>query len=284
MNTHQIIHLDPATIRVHPLAKNLHTLADDDPVFLGMVDSMIERGFDPDKPLSVTADHQIVDGRHRWQAARRAGLKQVPCVQVDASQASTIILANIVTRKHFTKSALAFDCFPLLQNAFEASQARRLENLKKGPIFPKPTQLVSGKSVAEFAAQLGISDELFRQAAKVHEIFAQDEEYAAQMLPRLFARPTGGEHEYTRPVGLGAIIAGWSGRRKTKDQPRPESPVVKQLELFDESFRTLRSATKSWSRIAPPDQDRVIQQFRAVAAAMPRELRQALIEALTSID
>jgi hypothetical protein len=134
-----IVHRNPADLRPHPLSECLHDLADTDVRFTALVDAKIEHGFDPDKPLTIVPHNRILDGRHRDRVARIAELKQVPCNIVADEPAATVILDSIVARKHFTKSALAFECYPLFKQAHEEAKARHFDNLKEGaktPAFP----------------------------------------------------------------------------------------------------------------------------------------------------
>ncbi|MBK8255608.1 MAG: hypothetical protein IPK82_23460 [Polyangiaceae bacterium] len=53
------------------------------------------------------------------------------------------------------------------------------------------------------------------------------------MEPRLLCEPMGGEHEANRPVGLGAIIAGYEGK-KNEDKARVDAA---QLDLFGRAVK-----------------------------------------------
>ena len=230
MTAHPIEMRDPAELRPHPATRHLHNLADDDARFLALVDCMARDGFAADKPATITSDGSILDGRHRWRAAKRLQLARIPCVVRSDADAATVILESIIARKHFTKSALAFECYPLFKAAHEEAKARRLKKLRKGQQIPVSDSLRDGNTVVALAKELGISQDLFQDAAEVHKLFERDPAYAAQMLPRIFGEMVGGEHESTRPVGLGAVIAGHKGR--AVDRGGKPAAGRRQLELF----------------------------------------------------
>jgi len=272
-NTHttepagQIELRDPQDLRSHPATRHLHTLHEESAPFIALLHSIQTGGFDPDKPVTITESGGVLDGRHRWRAARKLGLSAIPCVVRPESDAATVILNSIIARKHFTKSAIAFEVYPLFKQAHEEATARHLDFLKKGKnpnVSPSGTPCRTGtKRVEDLAESFGISETLFKQAARVHKLFVDDPEYASAMLPRIFSEPLGGEHEEARPVGLGAVIAGWEGRDKTKDK----KPVVGgQLELFSES---LTKSFQRWAKIE--DVDGAIPMIRRLVAELEQE-------------
>ncbi len=58
-------------------------------VFEQLIESIKARGF-RSTPYVLPADaegfHTIIDGEHRWKAAKKAGLKEIPCVILPASE------------------------------------------------------------------------------------------------------------------------------------------------------------------------------------------------------
>lgn len=269
--TPTIEYRDPADLHPHAATKHLHMLGDQDPRFLALVVSIERGGFDGDKPITIDEHGRILDGRHRWRAARRLGLAQVPCIVRHTDEAATVILNSIVARKHFTKGALAFEVYPLFKQAHDAALRRHLEMLKSGRGTISDS-VGNGRKVEDFAEQIGVSRDLFDQAAKVHKIFESDPDYAAEMLPRIYAEPVGGEKESSRPVGLGAVIAGYAGRNATKDQPK--RPEASQLELFSES---IASTFHRWARIED------VGAVRPALREIVTHLREEELEKLTAL-
>ncbi len=135
------------------------------------------------------------------------------------------------------------------------------------------------RTVADFAEELGVGRSLFFEAKRVHEIFAKDEEYRALMEPRILAEMVGGEHEAHRPVGLGAVIAGWGGR-KTLDQARKDR---EQLELFTEGWGRAIRRFSYWAGFDPVARREALGEIRKELAGMEEEERKGLAELLRTV-
>ena len=263
METTTIHMRDPQDLHPHPSTKHLHLLGDDDPRYLALVVSIERGGFDADKPVTIDEKGRILDGRHRWRAAKRLQLERIPCVVRNEHEAATVILNSIVARKHYTKSALAFEVYPFFKAAHAEALRRKLDFLRKGQQIPVSHSVGNGKNTEDFAAQIGVSRNLFDQAAKVHKLFESDPAYAEQMLPRIYAEPVGGEHESTRPVGLGAVIAGYEGKTRTEDRVKPS---YSQLDLFADAVAT---TFHRWTKIE--DVEAARPALRKVVAEMSDE-------------
>lgn len=269
---------DPAELSIHPLAKSLPEWERDDERFLAMSRDIGERGVD--QPLLIDRLGQVVDGRTRWRAAKLQQLTAVECRIVADNDIASTILGTLVHRRHLTKGALAYLAYPLLAPAHEEAKRRRLEKLRKGQQSPVSDSLRDGKSVVHLAASLNISQDLFQDAAKVHEIFAKDKDYKALMEPRIIAQPIGGEHEDKRPVGLGSVIAGYAGRG-TLDKPRTDR---QQLELFTDGLIKLQNRFSYWNKFDKAQLVLAKEEIRKTAKAMPETLRQEWKAALKEAD
>ena len=223
---------DPAELSIHPLAKLMPEWPKDDPRFAALVEDVRERGID--HPLLIDREGRVVNGKMIFRAAKQLQLDHVPCKLVADDQIPATLINSLVQRKHFTKSALAYLTYPLMKPAFEAARQKKLEMLKKGNVSPSSAQPTTG-TVEEFATNVGIERSLFFDAKRVHELFAKDAEFKAQMEPRILQEPVGGEHEKHRPMGLGAVIAGWAGRNSTLDQDRADRG---QMDLFGRGLQS----------------------------------------------
>ena len=224
---------DPAELSIHPLAKLMPEWPKDDPRFAALVEDVRERGID--HPLLIDREGRVVNGKMIFRAAKQLQLDHVPCKLVADDQIPATLINSLVQRKHFTKSALAYLTYPLMKPAFEASRKKRLENLKKANDLPIVSAGDYRGTVEDFAEQIGIKRNLFFEAKRVHELFAKDAEFKAQMEPRILQEPVGGEHEKHRPMGLGAVIAGWAGRNSTLDQDRHDRG---QMDLFGRGLQS----------------------------------------------
>jgi hypothetical protein len=257
---------------MHPIRKTEPELPKDDPRFVSLVNDVHERGvlchlLIVEHTEGDRTRRLIIDGRNRWRAAKLLGIGELPWRTVPDDQTASVILAGLIHRMHYTKSAIAYLAFPLMILAHQEAQSRRLQKLKKGQQFPVVSAGDYGETVEELAERIGVGRNLYFEAKRVHQIFQSDREYKALMEPKILRAPIGGEHEDSRPVGLGAVVAGYGG--KGVKQERGE-----QLELFARGADTF---LLRWQRL-PESQRR--QALRRTASAWPQEFRADLAEAL----
>ncbi len=234
---------DPSELKVHPEAARFPELGKEDAQFLSMVEDIRARGID--EPLICVRPDLIIDGRHRWRAAKRLQLESVPVIFRAEADVVSVVLGNLLQRRHYTKGALAYLALPFLDKALEEAKARRLQNLRKGQCFPEnPVSILSGKStVEELAHQMGIGRQTLLDAKNVREALHKDKErYEFEVdgeqrqltlkeyfEGKLFAPPD------QKPLGLGAIMAGIAGMKSTKGKAKV---THHQLELFERACDT----------------------------------------------
>ncbi|HXG49356.1 MAG TPA: ParB N-terminal domain-containing protein [Methylomirabilota bacterium] len=256
--TPDLQHRDPSELTVHPLCRTLHQWENGDQSFIDLVENIRERGID--QPILIDAENRILDGRHRWRAAKRLQLEQVPVIVHDGAEAASVILASITHRRHYTKGQLAFILVDLFAPAFEEGKRRRLQHLKRGdaqaaPLPPAP------KTTEELAERYGVSEGLLKQARAIHKAFAEHPEWEAQDKPRIF--------DPENPAGLGAIIAGFAGRQATKGKARPESD---QLELFTGGLDSLAKRFRYWTDFDDAQKREAVEKVRDWVSRMPDDL------------
>lgn len=80
-----------------PNSWNPQTQADD--VFLRLVDEITEVGFiDPCEVVPLDdGTYRIIGGQHRWEAAKKAGLDEIPCVVLQGKKWNDVDLQKFVT-------------------------------------------------------------------------------------------------------------------------------------------------------------------------------------------
>lgn len=265
---------DTADLSIHPLAKLKPEWATDSASFTCLVNDVRERGIII--PLLIDREGRIIDGKMIFRVAKQLQLAQVPCMEVADDHIPAAIIGSLVQRKHYTKSALAYLTYPLMQPAYEAARKRRIENLKKANDLPKSPLETSG-TVDAFAESCGIGRNLFFEAKKVHKLFAKDADFKAAMEPRILAEPIGGEHENKRPMGLGAVIAGWAGREATLNGDREDR---QQLELFTDGLDKLQKRFGYWDQFSGSQKIKARAVIRETVAAMPEDLREEWLTAI----
>jgi len=227
--------LDPCAdgIRPHFCIRHIPEWPDNSARMMALRRELQTTGLCP--PIQMTAKHEIVDpdSRDRWRAARMLQLTSIPVAFIADGEESNACASTLAHRRHLTKSALAYLIFPLVEPMLKQARARAIKMLQKGNDLPSGFETPTAKSVVEIAAQYGIENTLFKDAKKVHAIFAADPQFKAQMEPRILQEAIGGEHEQNRPVGLGAVIAGYEGKQ-LEDTSRADRS---QLELFGRAVK-----------------------------------------------
>jgi ParB-like chromosome segregation protein Spo0J len=127
------------------------------------------------EPLQILDDCTIVDGRHRWLAAKEAGIKTLPCVLLPGMSPDAAfgrMVAGALLRRHLTASqraALAVKLAAIRAVREEAEQrqiATRFGHVKErqdtvGQDLGRPQAQRTREAIADVA---GVSHETARQA------------------------------------------------------------------------------------------------------------------------
>lgn len=272
----KIIYKDPADLRLHRLFKSRHDgWSSEEPRFLQLCDSVRDNGVR--QALFITAANEVVDGRHRFHAARRSQLDSIPCVVVPDDQVMQIVLDTLIHRRHLTPVQRAFAAVDsgLLDAAFDESRRRMSAGRKV---------VSTAKTVDDWARELGVSYDSITQARRIFKYFADHPE------PMEFndeAEPLTLEDYYVPrimdeadPMGLGAAIAGIGfklahGERGTHKGGAPKE-ADKQLDLFKGGFNTLSSRWAYWQNFTEPQRDEVRRTIRTTLETAPEELLKAM--------
>jgi hypothetical protein len=276
-------HMDPRELKLHPMKSRAPRRAKDDPTLGPLIEDVRARGIQA--PLICVEPDLIVDGEDRWIAARRLHMTEVPVTFCRADEVASVILSSL-TRKHFSKGALAYVLFPIIEPAFNESKERRLRNLRRGQQAPESTLgVLSGTTVEEFAERIGLSRMLLFQAKEVRAEFDKDtaryefQDEPKPMTLREYYEPRLLSYGEDKPLGLGAILAGIAGLRATGGKHRPDP---KQLELFESALDTLKTRFSYWKRFDEAARSKCREVIRSTVAAMPQDLRDELAAAIKS--
>ena len=243
------------------------------PEWAAFVQDIRERGINT--PLVILTDGTLIDGETRRRAAMRINLVTVPCHVIAEDVAAQTILQHLLLRRNLGKSALAYVGYPLIEAAHEEAKARALERLKRGDSPVRQALPDGAKRVEDFAESMGISERLFRQAAQVREIFVEDPEFRDEMEPRIL--------DTVDPVGLGAVIAGYAGRKATSGKAKGKR-ANEQLELFTEALGGLGKRLGYWDKMDVENREKALPVLRKTVAAMPADLRDELKRAIKAAE
>jgi len=271
---------DPVELRLHKLQKYLPAPNANSGEWHAFVDSIKAGGIL--HALIITSDGFIMDGGWRWRAAKQLQLTEVPCVVRDEAEAAIIITESLLHRKQMTRGAAVYLALGILPDFVAAAEQRRLGNLRRGvktsenPLFlPKPSNLASGRDekVDELCSRWGVSDETYRRARQVHDIFTKNPDIKSEWEPRLLSGEKNLWNVLSAVGGAGA------------DQSKRDKGVIDgQLELFSETFSNLQSGGKAWGKFNDKQRDTVLDAWRKTAAALPQDLRSSMRDVLDELE
>lgn len=228
---------NPNDLGLHPLLKTQPWMCEAEMESLRA--SVRENGVLQD--LFITNDGDVVDGRHRWKAARLEHVKEVPCQIVPEEQVASIVLATILERRHYTKSARAYLSLPLLEKAVSEGIAKRAAIGKTNIRHQKTdsvgllTGATTKKGSDELAERLGISVDMLQLARNASRLFSESDSRLADWLE---SRPEEAEswnnwqeEHPTAPLPW----ACWRSARLTDMGHSPQDP--KTVKIIPENYR-----------------------------------------------
>jgi len=284
-----VIQLKLGLIDDHPLLAVLPVTARDGMNLEDMARDIQERGVD--QPIMVVPHPKLkgrwlrADGRSRCAASELAGLSTIPAIVRKESEVPGIILSSLVLRKHFTKGALAYIAYPLVAEKLAPNGGNRgnqhgggLPASIESTLAPLPRETSQpdpfSDSETPFSAeilgeQFGFGRDLFFQAKRLHEIFAQDAAYKALKEPEILSGNT----------GLGAAIAGFAGKASTKGVTPPAAKYLllnargQCTGLMPKALITLENGFKQWPKLDLTARARLKERWEELCAALPEDLR-----------
>lgn len=252
-------------LSIHPAVALAWQMPDDHPRFQSLVASIREQGVL--EALKVTGDHRVVDGRHRLRAARAAGLEMVECQVVADDRVAAVALATLVERRHLvTRGQLAYASYPLFAAGHREAQERNADLIRRGVV---PGADATAGTVEEFAAQLGIGRELFKQAARLHAMFDESPELQKEWEPKVMA--------VEEPIGLGAAIAGIRGQEASTDRTPARNTALHNWEV---AWRNVTRPAAAWERWSQEEREYASEALRAQFSKLPEPVLDAVSAAL----
>jgi hypothetical protein len=260
METTPPVFRSPATLPDHPLLAHIPVWAPHEPEFQSLKASIAERGVD--YPVLIDGHGRVVDGRNRRNAAAALGI-EVPVREVSDEDAPDIIISSLGNRRHVTKGAMAYLLAPLMKPAVEASRKRRVENVCSDSLL---SGLSGNKTVEHMADGLGFGRNLFFQALKIHEKFAETPGLRTQFEEQIL----------TGELGLGGAIQAIAGKLATEDKPRVVRPAN---ELIVRAFTDLRNRWVGYATLSEDKRNEVKAEVIAAAPDWPADLAAATAKA-----
>ena len=288
MNTQMKIEMrDPAVfqsgsqVKFHPALKLIPELPEDGDEFLALAAMVKKCGVI--RPLLVDEEGNIVDDHSRslWRVARRWQMTTVPVKVIQQDDVELTIIHSLAHVRHLTKAAIAWLASDLITQAAEAGLRKRVQNVHKSPMNADSALSAPSKEPAsreEVAELLRISLRTLTQVREIKALFkkypgkysftlaggATDggeaemtlEEY---FVPRIIKSPIGGEHEDSRPIGLGNVITGIHTKiEQGKNGDKFSSKKHDQLWLFTKKT----DVVEAWSYYKKMSDDQRAQHFK----------------------
>jgi len=148
------------------------------------------------EPLVVQGPNVILDGRHRWEGAKAAGVERVPVRYVELSEAGQVlfILRSAIVRRHLSddqRAVLAARLRKPLSEAAKKSRSERANEKKHGEVSLSPP--VGDKEKTDTRQQ--VAEALNVSRKKVERALALEEAD-----PELAERVLAGEVRLSRAV------------------------------------------------------------------------------------
>lgn len=296
---------DPADLKPLAAVKDLDSWNDDDPRFLEFCEDIKAKGILTE--LLITPEGEIIDGRHRWRAARRWQMPAVPVRVVAEKAREELILIQLSTlahRRHYTPSQRAFVIYPFVKAAHQAILDAHEKRLRSGPksIISAACgndALKGWRTSDELAAHLKISRDTFDRSAKLHKVFEENNQprsWDADTLRRLHLST---KKKYTlrqvfepqildeeKPMGLGAAMAGigmvLEAEAKGGHKGGRPDDVESQLRLFTDTFKDLDNRYEYWSALADEQKLVARKRIRTSLEKMPEDLLKAFSSEIRS--
>jgi hypothetical protein len=278
---------NPATLNPHPLLARITTtpvmagqyaerakksgknrkdyleLADElNAEFKALVESVRIHGVR--EPILII-DDLIVDGRHRWLAAKECGLTSIPVVEVSEEDVPDVI-QDAVTRRHFSKGALAYMTVILHPELADTKQGN--------PAFSQLGTECTIGPLSEWASKIGVSYRLIKQAAELFRLANRYKTETSKIDDAVWAG-----------MGLGALIAGIRANKDLLEQgqelPGDATKPQRQIDYATIAVRSTTSLTNAfdrWDTLPEDIQESVTKSLKEALKKLPLVVRFQLTE------
>ncbi|MFZ4394177.1 MAG: ParB/RepB/Spo0J family partition protein [Kiritimatiellia bacterium] len=259
----------------HPILNGFPRLTQDQ--FDSLVDSIVDRGVL--KPLTCIKAPDgrllIIDGRNRFSAAQRAGLKKVPVLMApDGTDPLDYAIESAVQGRNLTKSGVVLMLFlkhpDLAQNKNKGGQPKRTGELFSG------SQKGDGKidSFTKIASAYHVPREYFFALSNVRELcrpWPKDADFEWKLIQQwiidgemCIARlaPALEGYQMSHPVG--------------RDGAPMEAPGKAPVNLgrgFERTFTYLKNQFERWEDLPKPDRNVLAKMWWDVMDKLPKDLR-----------
>ena len=254
--------------------------------FAALVESIRKHGIrERIKVLKTPKGWQIVDGRHRYEAAKEVihlygkeanepaaqalAAHGLPCEEVAEADVVPIIM-DAVNRRHLSKGARAYLAVLMFPEAAKEAAKR----IKAGT--------PSAFSAEGLAREAGVSPRLIEDAIGLYHAFAEREDVRQRFEPAIWVG-----------AGLAKLRAGIKGFLTTGEDPDEEPETEEQakkriamerVETALQKWVGVTTAFKTWETIPLASRETITTAGVETILALPSEVRAALYAALLKQD
>jgi hypothetical protein len=240
-------------VSFHPVVKDLPPAPEE------LIQSLIVDLEDRPKMTPLLVDEKLriidVDSGDRLKAALKLDFLEVPVIRRPNNETFSSVVASIVCRRNYTKSAVAYLAYPLLEPLISERRGR--------PNCARRAQL--SRTTEEAAASLGISRRLLVYAKQVHDLFRKHPHTREIIEPRILAAEDS--------ISLGYAINGIAGLIHTKGKSRGNTD---QLELFEMSLVKSARYIRDWTNLSETKKRHAVAHYTAnFLPSLPPEFHRA---------
>ena len=245
----------------HPSIVDMPMLGEDD--LKALTESILNHGVM--KPISLSHDGLVVDGRNRAVASVRAGLTSVPVIYLDVSvDVASYALESAVTGRNLTRSGIV-----LMLYLKHPGLAEMRSDRKGGRPSKEKGQETADKisSFRDIADKYNVPAEYFTRLAHIHE--QCDNETWLSVQRSILDRET----------SIPAMVAGLAGKQATDGKKRRDPDY---LSLTIRTATTLKNIFANWGsvKIPPKWHDQVLNNFGDSIRHMPPDIKVVTIAAI----
>ncbi len=212
----------------------------------------------------------MADGRHRLEWADARTLTKLPLIEITKAQATAIIEATVMGRRHWTKGQRAYLGVKLHPQVCDAGAHR-----------PKNADSVGVNNSTELAKRLGISQDIVLQACQLFRAF-----YAPGSKPDSVEAIEAAslKEQYEMSIwaghGLGAVLAGIEGGKATGGKMKPASG----FHGLDKPLGTFSRFSALYTTWTPEERGKAQQLMTVKFKDMSPDFRLAVSEALAAAE
>lgn len=274
MTTQQTMKTATLLTKIHPDLNGLPMIGQED--LAALTESVRQHGIM--KPVTLSHDDFVIDGRNRLTAAMKAGLEYVPVMRLAGDvDPLTYAVESAVTGRNLTKSGIVLILY--LKHPFlsEGSDVRGFANVAKNPNVSRcdKNHTESRKQANEkgqdnyliLAEKYNVPREYFTRLAHIH---GQCDGETWEAVQRSIL---------DRESSIPAMVAGLSGKAKTAGKKRADADYTG---LIIKTSATIRNAFANWGKVKLDEKwhGKVMEDFGEAVRHMPPDIKVVTIAAI----